>query len=74
MKRILRFKDGVIYGTIKDEVVKILPQLESSFVQRKNFYEYYFNDTEIEISLEQLDKLSDEYRISIDFDSITILE
>jgi hypothetical protein len=72
MERIITFKNGVIYGTTKEEVVTILPQLENSFRQRKEFFEYYFDETKINITLEQLDKLSSEFRISIDYDSITI--
>jgi len=74
MKRIIRFKDAVIYGTVKEDVVAILPQLENSFTQRKQFFEYYFKDTEVEITLEQLDKLSSEFRILIGFDDIEIYE
>ena len=70
MKRIIRFKNAVIYGTVKEDVVAILPQLENSFTQRKQFFEYYFKDTEVEITLEQLDKLSSEFRILIGFDDI----
>jgi len=72
MKRNIRFSDGVIGGVEKEMIVDILPQLEGSFRQRKTYFEYYFKDTEVEITLEQLDKLSDEFRIKIDFEDITI--
>jgi len=72
MKRNIRFSDGVIGGFEKEIIVDILPQLEDSFTQRKTYFEYYFKDTEVEITLEQLDKLSDEFRIKIDFEDITI--
>jgi hypothetical protein len=72
MKRNIRFSDGVIGGVEKEMIVDILPQLEGSFRQRKTYFEYYFDDTEVEITLEQLDKLSDEFRIKIDFEDITI--
>lgn len=72
MKRNIRFSDGVIGGVEKEIIVEILPQLEGSFRQRKTYFEYYFDDTEVEITLEQLDKLSDEFRIKIDFEDITI--
>jgi hypothetical protein len=72
MKRNIRFSDGVIGGVEKEMIVEILPQLEGSFRQRKTHFEYYFDDTEVEITLEQLDKLSDEFRIKIDFEDITI--
>jgi|LakMenE18May11ns_1017448.scaffolds.fasta_scaffold6758399_1 hypothetical protein len=72
MKRIIEINNGVVYGTIKESVVKILPQLEKSFRQRKEFFEYYFDKTEIEITLEQLDALSSEFKIDIIWDTITI--
>lgn len=74
MKRIIEFKDGIIGGNIMIDIVDILPQLKSSFTQRKSYFEYYFEPTELEITLEQLDKLSDEFRIQIDFDTITIID
>ena len=74
MKRIIQFKDGIIGGVVAQEVLTILPQLESSFTQRKTYFEYYFKATEVELTLEQLDKLSNEFRIKIDFDTITIDE
>jgi len=74
MKRIIQFKDGIIGGDIVTDVLAILPQLEGSFTQRKTYFEYYFKETEVELTLEQLDKLSNEFRIKIDFDTITIDE
>lgn len=72
MEKIFRFKDGIIDGYIKDVVVEILPQLEYSFKQRKNFHEYYFQETSITITLDQLNQLADKFKIIIDHDSITI--
>ena len=74
MKRIISFKEGVIGGTDKESIVAIFPQLEASFRQRKQFFEYYFDETAIEITLEQLEKLTQEFRISVDYEMITILE
>jgi len=72
MKRNIRFSDGVIGGVEKEMIVDILPQLEGSFRQRKTYFEYYFDDTEVEITLEQLDELSKEFIIKIDWEDITI--
>jgi len=74
MKRIIEFKEGIIIGDIVTDVIAILPQLKSSFTQRKTYFEYYFEPTEVEITLEQLDKLSSEFRIQIDIDTITIID
>lgn len=72
MKRIVEINNGVVYGTDKESIVSILPQLEKSFKQRKEFFEYYFDETEIEITLEQLDALSNKFKICIIRDTITI--
>jgi hypothetical protein len=72
MKRTIRFTDGIIGGVEMKAVVEILPKLEGSFRQRKTYFEYYFDETEIEITLEQLDELSKEFTIKINWDDITI--
>jgi hypothetical protein len=72
MKRSIRFRDGIIGGFEKEMIVDILPQLKGSFTQRKTYFEYYFEDTEVELTLEQLDKLSGEFRIVMDYEDITI--
>ena len=72
MKRTIRFTDGIIGGVEKEMIVDILPQLEGSFRQRKTYFEYYFDETEIEITLEQLDELSKEFIVKICWDDITI--
>jgi hypothetical protein len=72
MKRTIRFTDGIIGGVEMEAVVEILPKLEGSFRQRKTYFEYYFDETEIEITLEQLDELSKEFTLKINWDDITI--
>ena len=72
MKRNIRFRDGIISGIDKVGIVEILPQLKDSFTQRKTYFEYYFEDTVVELTLEQLDTLSTEFRITMDYEDITI--
>lgn len=72
MKRTIRFTDGIIGGEVMEAVVEILPKLEGSFRQRKEFFEYYFDEIEIDITLEQLDELSKEFTIKIDWNDIII--
>jgi hypothetical protein len=72
MKRNIRFRDGIICGDDKVSIVEILPQLKNSFTQRKTYFEYYFEDTVVELTLEQLDTLSTEFRIIMDYEDITI--
>lgn len=72
MKRIIVINEGVIMGEYKKSIVEILPQLETSFRQRKQYFEYYFDETQIEITLDQLDQLSDKFRIIIGWETITV--
>ena len=72
MKRNIRFRDGVIGGIEKVNIVDILPQLKSSFTQRKTHFEFFFTETVIELTLEQLDTLSTEFTITMDHEDITI--
>lgn len=72
MKRILRFNQGIIGGEDKDTLLEILPQLQNSFRQRKRYYEYYFDQTEVELSLEDIDKLSSEFVVVLNYEEITI--
>ncbi len=74
MKRTIRFQDSIVGGEDKLSIVEILPQVKDSFRQRKTYFEYYFNEIEIEISLEQLDKLSQEFPIKINYDEIIVLD
>ena len=50
MKRLITIYDGVIFGDYKELIEKLLPQTIGSFRQRKEFFEYYFDEIEIELS------------------------
>jgi hypothetical protein len=71
MKRLLQFRDGVIGGYEKELIEKILPTISNAFTQRKQYWEYYFEDTWVNLSLEDLDKLSTNFNIELgEFDLI----
>lgn len=73
MKRKIRFNQGIIGGVEKNILTDILPQLESHFRQRKIYYEYYFDDDiEVELSLEDIDKLSSEFVIKFNHSELII--
>ncbi len=72
MKRKIRLSSGIIGGTDMLSLVEILPQLKDSFRQRKEFFEYYFDETEVTLSLEDIDKLSSEFYIEVGYETITI--
>jgi hypothetical protein len=72
MKKLIVIKEGVIGGVEKELIEKILPQLVGSFRQRKEFFEYYFDEKEIELSLEDIDNLSQEFVIKINWEELEI--
>lgn len=66
IKRLIQIKAGVIGGFEKELIEKLLPQLIGSFRQRKEFFEYYFDEKWIELSIEDLENISREFAIEID--------
>jgi len=72
MKRRIVFNQGIIGGEEAYTLIDILPQLEKSFTQRKHFHEYYFTPIEVELSLEDIDKLSKEFTIYLNYEELVI--
>jgi hypothetical protein len=72
MKRLVTIQDGVIGGVEKELIEKLLPQLIGSFRQRKEYFEYYFNETEVEITLDDIERLSKEFTIEINWSELEI--
>jgi len=58
MRRLVRINDSVIEGSDMLLLTEILPQLKNSFTQRKEFFEYYFQETWVDLTLESLEELS----------------
>lgn len=65
MERLVVIKQGVIGGVEKELIESIIPSLSNSFKQRKEFFEYYFEEKFVKFSLEDLDNLSKEFYIKI---------
>ena len=61
MKRILIFNDGIIEGVYVDFIVKLYPHLAANFIQRKQYDEYYYKEGEVELTINELDLLSNEF-------------
>ena len=64
MKRCIEFRNPIMDWSDMDCVVKIIPVIEKSFEKRKCDFVYNCSD-KIEISIEQIDSLSDKYEIEI---------
>ena len=73
MKRTIEINDGVIAGWDMENIVNIIPQLKDSFRQRKSFNEYYFDETEVDVNMEQLEALSRKYWVKIGSDFLQII-
>ena len=72
MKRILII-DGLLEGSIVRELSELIPNIESSFTQRKQYDEYYFNETEIDVTLDLIQKLNNmDYDVVISKDLIKV--
>ena len=65
IKRLIQIKAGVIGGVEKELIEKLLPQLIGSFRQRKEFFEYYFDEKWILLSIEDIENISREFAIEI---------
>ena len=65
IKRLIQIKAGVIGGFEKELIERLLPQLVGSFVQRKEFFEYYFNEKWINLSIEDIENISREFSIEV---------
>ena len=65
IQRLIQIKEGVIGGVEKELIEELLPQLIGSFRQRKEFFEYYFDETEIKLSIENIEDISSKFSIEI---------
>jgi hypothetical protein len=65
MKRTIEINDAVVAGWEMENIVNIIPQLKDSFRQRQQFNEYYFDPTQVDITMDQLEELSKEYDLKL---------
>lgn len=74
MERKIEFKfGGIVDGDDMRDIIDVFPELTCKFTQRKSYDEYYFNsDGSVHMTLEQLDKLSKCFTVTINYDSITL--
>ena len=61
MKRTLIFNQGIIDGIYVDFIIQLYPHLATNFTQRKCYHEYYYNEGVIELTIDDLDKLTEEF-------------
>ena len=72
MKRTIELSNGVVGSDEKEYIVEIIPDLKKQFRQRKNYFEYYYDSLEVDLTLEQIEKLSNKFTIEIGFSHLKI--
>lgn len=72
MVREVKINDGIVSGYDKELIEKILPHLSDRFKQRKQFFEYYFDPIDVELDLEDIENLSKEYIIELNWEQLII--
>lgn len=73
MRRKLEFNNGIVNGDVVREVINIFPVTEICFSQRKNYDEYYYNLTEVELTIDNINDLTNlGFILTINWESIII--
>lgn len=72
MVRKLEHKEGIISGVDVRDILKVFPQIENKFRQRKTYDEYYFDDVVVNVNIKQLTQLSELFSVNINWESITL--
>jgi hypothetical protein len=72
MVRKLEHKEGIISGVDVRDILKVFPQIEDKFRQRKTYDEYYFDEVDVDVNIKQLTQLSEMFSVNINWESITL--
>lgn len=72
MVRKLEHKEGIISGVDVRDILKVFPQIEDKFRQRKTYDEYYFDGVDVKVNIKQLTQLSEMFSVNINWESITL--
>jgi hypothetical protein len=67
-KLVVESRYGVVGGEEMRDIVSIFPEAESSFTQRKQYDEYYFNSgIKVEVTMDKIVSLTDEVCMGVEF-------
>lgn len=73
MKRILELESGITMGDVVRDILTVFPEIQNEFTQRKTYDEYYFNETEVDLTIEKIEKLNElNFIVKIGHESITL--
>lgn len=69
----VRFNQGIITGDDVRDLLKVFPELETNFKQRKHYDEYYFDEKVVELNIGNLKKLSELFKFEMYSNNLKIL-
>lgn len=73
MKVEIRFNQDIIAGYEVRDLLEIFPELENNFEQRKQYDEYCFEKSEVELNIDKLKQLSNKFRFEMSGDDLKII-
>lgn len=73
MKVEIRFNQDIIAGYEVRDLLEIFPELENNFEQRKQYDEYYFEKSEVELDIDKLKQLSNKFGFEMSGDDLKII-
>ena len=72
MKRLITIEGGVVGDVEKELLERLLPQIVGSFTQHKEFFEYFFEEKVLELTLDDIERLSTGFTIEICWTTLLI--
>lgn len=74
MKRFFNLKQGIIGGDTVMDIIEVFPYIENKFIQRKNYYEYYYvGGATVELNIDIIEKLNQlGFNVSINQEEVII--
>jgi len=72
MKRRLRLTNMTGWDE-REYILRCIPELKSQFRQRKQYEEYYFDEADVELTIEQIEMLSETFNLEINCQEVIII-
>jgi hypothetical protein len=73
MKRILHLEQGIIGGDTVRDILRVFPEIENRFRQRKTYDEYYFDEATVELTIDIIGSLNQlGFKVSINWQYVIL--
>jgi len=74
MKLTLELPNGIVEGDVVRELSSVWEDLEKSFRQRKKYDEYYYDETQVNLNMSNIKKLTEmNYIVKINSLHVTLI-